>query len=559
MQIKLKLLPLALLALSPNLFAQQIPGAGSQLRELTPPILPQKNEPTIRITESAAPAASEQSLAKVRVDQLKFSGARIGSETDAELQAISRFTPGTELSLTELEAMAARITQHYREKGYFVARAYLPAQDISNHVVTIAISEGRLGKVELRNTSRLDDALANGLLSGLEAGEPITLKPLEHRLLLLSDVPGVNVTSTLVPGTAPGTSDLIVAVEDGNRVSGQVDIDNAGNPYTGEYRLGATVNLNNLAGRGDVASLRAVTSGKGLSYGRASYQMQFGRATAGLAYSRLDYDLGKQFEILGAHGTAEVASIFGSIPLIRSRESSLYFGLSYDDKILKDELDLIPTANRRAHAGVVTASLYGNHQDSVGAGGSTSFYLGLASGTLDIQTPAALIADAASARTDGHFSKLSFSAARMQQITNSFSLYGSVTGQLASKNLDPSEKMVLGGMDGVRAYPQGEAFGDQGYIANLEARWLLNGASENAVGDLQLIGFVDTGKVTINKNPWYAGPNDRNLSSYGVGLSWSDPGNFLVRAYYARKLGNELAMSAPDKSGRFWIQAIKYF
>ena len=114
-------------------------------------------------------------------------------------------------------------------------------------------------------------------------------------------------------------------------------------------------------------------------------------------------------------------------------------------------------------------------------------------------------------------------------------------------------------MDGVRAYPQGEAFGDQGYIANLEARWLLNGLSEHALGDLHLIGFVDTGKVTINKDPWYAGPNSRNLSSYGVGLSWSDPGNFLVRTYYARKLGNELAMSAPDKSGRFWIQAIKYF
>ncbi|MEO8002591.1 MAG: POTRA domain-containing protein, partial [Arenimonas sp.] len=168
MQIKMKLLPLALLALSPNLFAQQIPGAGSQLRELTPPILPQKNEPSIRITESAAPATTEQNLAKVRVDQLKFSGARIGSETDAELQAISHFTPGSELSLNELEAMAGRITQHYREKGYFVARAYLPAQDISNHVVTIAINEGRLGKVDLRNTSRLDDALANGLLSGLD-------------------------------------------------------------------------------------------------------------------------------------------------------------------------------------------------------------------------------------------------------------------------------------------------------------------------------------------------------------------------------------------------------
>jgi hypothetical protein len=33
----------------------------------------------------------------------------------------------------------------------------------------------------------------------------------------------------------------------------------------------------------------------------------------------------------------------------------------------------------------------------------------------------------------------------------------------------------------------------------------------------------------------------------------------MVRAYYARKLGGEAAQSAPDRSGRFWIQAVKYF
>jgi hypothetical protein len=44
-----------------------------------------------------------------------------------------------------------------------------------------------------------------------------------------------------------------------------------------------------------------------------------------------------------------------------------------------------------------------------------------------------------------------------------------------------------------------------------------------------------------------------------VGVLWDDPGNFAVRAYYAFELGNEAAISAPDRSGRFWIQAIKYF
>jgi hemolysin activation/secretion protein len=119
--------------------------------------------------------------------------------------------------------------------------------------------------------------------------------------------------------------------------------------------------------------------------------------------------------------------------------------------------------------------------------------------------------------------------------------------------------MELGGMYAVRAYPEGEAYADQGYVLNLEARWLLPSYSEQASGQLQLIGFVDAGSVTINRNPWTAGPNRRTLSGAGVGLNWTSANKLVVKAYYARKLDSEIAQSAPDKSGRFWIQAVKYF
>ena len=306
------------------------------------------------------------------------------------------------------------------------------------------------------------------------------------------------------------------------------------------------------------ATLRALTSGSGLQYGRASYQMPFGRATAGVAYSRLDYELGEQFEVLGANGTAEVASVFGSYPLIRSRDSNLYFGLGYDHKTFEDRIDLVGSVTDR-QAGVATASLYGDHRDGFGGGGLSTFFAALSSGSIDIQTPAALAADAASARTDGSYSKLWLTAARLQRVTDLWSLKASVTGQWASGNLDASEKLVLGGMDGIRGYPQGEGFGDEGYLASLEASRLLAGLSSQVPGDVHLLAFVDTGHITVNKDPWFAGDNSRSLSSAGVGATWGEAGNFAVRTYYARKLGSEDAISAPDKSGRFWIQAIKFF
>jgi hemolysin activation/secretion protein len=557
MKLKHQLMPLALLALSPSLYAQAIPGAGTQLRQITPPPPPQRSEPAIRIERASEPAAPGAASASVLVSQLRVTEARAFPER--ELLRITGFKPGTILSLGDLQAMAARITAHYRSHGYFVARAYLPAQDISNHIVTIAVSEGRYGKLELRNHSRLSDDIANAQLAGLDSGDAITLDPLEHRLLLLSDLPGVKVTSTLVPGSAPGTSDLLVDVAPGRRITGLVDIDNGGDPATGEWRLGGTVNFNDLVGLGDVASLRVVTAGAGLAYGRAAYQAQFGRVTAGVAYSHLDYRLGDQFDVLGANGTADVASAFASTALVRSRRSNLYLGAIYEDKRLEDRLDLFPGEGRRADARVGGLFLHGDRQDNLWGGGTSSFYLGVSSGSLDILTPAALAVDAATARTNGAYRKLWFDLARMQPVNDRLSVYASLSGQLASKNLDPSEKFVLGGLDGVRAYPQGEAFGDEGYLVDVEARLLLQGLSARLPGDVHLLGFVDAGHVRINKNPWDGSPNERDLLGAGVGLGWDEPGRFSVRTYYAFDLDNEDAFGGADGNGRFWIQAVRYF
>ena len=552
----MKLIAAAVLALSQSAFAQTPPSAGGQIQQIPPVPMPQRAVPEIRIEQGPPAAAAAADQVKVLVKSLRVTGQALYSE--AQLIAIAGFAPGRELTLSELRAMAAKIADYYHLHGYFVAQAYLPAQDIKDGAVTIAVIEGRYGSVTLRNQSKLSEPLAKGLLGGLNSGDTVAIAPLENRLLLLSDVPGVNVRSTLTPGAEVGTSDLIVDVTPGRSVTGSVEADNAGNRYTGEYRVGATVNVNNPTGHGDVASLRVMTSGSGLNYGRASYQMQFGKATAGVAYSALRYRLGKEFEPLGAHGTAEIASVYGSYPLIRSRNTNLYALAGFDAKTFQDKVDLTSSVTDKK-ADVWWAGLAGNHLDGFGGGGASSYSLTQIFGDLDIETPAAQALDATTARSNGHYQKLAFAVARLQRVTEKVSLYGSINGQFASKNLDISEKMGLGGPYAVRAYPVGEAYADEGYVATLEARLLLPKFSERMPGQMHLVGFADTGGVTLDKNPWAAGENHRTLSGAGIGLSWADYNNFVVNMYWAHKLGNEVATSAPDKSGRFWFQVVKYF
>jgi len=544
------------LVLSQGIRAADPPGAGSQIQQIPPVQAPQKAVPEIRIEQDTIPAAPAADQVRIPVQSLRVTGQTLYSE--AELIAVTRFTPESELTLAELRAMAARIAAHYRNNGYFLAQAYLPAQDIRDGAVTIAVIEGRYGSVILRNRSRLSDALANGLLRGLNSGDTVAIAPLENRLFLLSDIPGVNVKSTLTPGTGVGASDLIVDITPGQAVTGNIEADNAGNRYTGTYRIGATVNINNPAGRGDVASLRVLTSGDGLKYGRVSYQAQFGRTTVGVAYTHLEYELGKEFASLQAHGTAQVASVYGSHPLIRSRNTNLYVVAAFDARTFEDKVDLTSSVTDKK-AGVFWTGLHGNHRDTLGGGGASSYSLIATFGNLDIETPVALAVDAATAQANGHYSKLGYQLARLQRVTRSVSLYGAINGQLASQNLDVSEKMGMGGPYAVRAYPVGEAYADEGYVASIEARLLLPKFSDRLPGQMQLVGFADTGRVTLHKNPWAPGDNHRSLSAAGVGFTWAEYNNFAFNLYYAHKLGNAAATSAPDKSGRLWMQAVKYF
>lgn len=553
---KKKFLPCVFVAIAPLTWAAEPPSSGSQLQQIPASPVEQKPIPKIDVKPMVAQPTPEADSAKIHVNRLMVTGAKAYSEAD--LIALTGFKPGSQLSLSDLRRMAAKIAVFYRRNGYFVAQAYLPAQDIVDGIVRIIVIDGQYGQVSINNQSDVSNSVAYGILDGVSSGDPVTSAPLESRLLMLSDLPGVKVHSALVPGALAGSSDLMVELKRGRGIDGSIDADNAGNRYTGTNRIGATVNVNEPFGLGDVVTVRAMTSGTGLNYLRGSYELQLGKARAGIAYSGLRYELGEEFESLDAHGTAQVTSLYASYPLIRSRTSNLFAGLALDAKTFQDKVDTTASVTDKK-ANVLTASLSGDFRDQWAGGGYTSYALALGPGNIDLQTPAMQAVDTASAQSAGHFNKLGIRASRLQSVTNALSLSATIHGQLASKNLDISEKMELGGMYAIRAYPEGEAYADEGYVLSLEARLLLPRFSGTLPGQLQLIGFVDTGTVTINKNPWYAGENQRTLSGAGVGVNWSATNNFMVRAYYAVKVGNEVAQSGPDASGRFWIQAVKYF
>jgi len=555
--LRIRLIAFTSLALIQSAFAADLPSAGGQMQQIPPLPVPQKKSLEFEVDKKSVQTVPVTDHATILIKALRVTGQSLYSEE--ELVAVTGFVPDREMTLSELRSMAIKIANYYHRNGYFVAQAYLPMQDIKDGVVTIAVIEGRYGAVTLHNQTNLSSDVAKGTVSGLNSGDPIAIAPLEERLLLLSDLPGISVKSTLIPGASLGVSDLIIDVQPGRSVTGSIEADNEGNRYTGANRAGATLNINDISGHGDVLSFRTLDSfSGGLYYDRVTYQIPIGKIEFGAAYSVLQYRLGDDFESLNAHGTAKIASLFGSYPLIRSRSSNLYVMLNLDARTFQDDIDITSTSTNKK-ATVLTASLYGNHIDNIGGGGLSNYALTATAGNLDIRSPLALADDQATTQTNGHYAKFGLNASRLQVFTETMSLYGALNAQLATKNLDISEKMELGGAYAVRAYPEGEAYGDQGYVLNVELRKRLPPFYQQMPGQMQLIGFVDTGSVSFNHHQWAAGSNTRTLSGAGIGLTWEAVNNFTVKGYWAHQLGNTPATSGSDSKSRFWIQMVKFF
>jgi hemolysin activation/secretion protein len=510
--------------------------------------LPGKQRLDINLPDTPADPAAEAGP-RLQVNGFILDGNQ--ALPSAELLSLLADLAGRELSVGQLQGAANRITRLYRERGYPLARAYLPAQEIEGGMVKIAVLEGRYGQVQINDQAGLrGGALAP--LTTLQSGDAVQGQSLERSLLLLQDLPGIEVKSTLRPGASTGTTDLLVDVQRAPLIDGAIDADNYGNRFTGEYRLGGTLNLNNPLGLGDRLTLRAMGSEEDQRYGRVAYQLPLGpwATQLGVAYSDMDYQLGKDFEDLDAHGNARITSVFALQPLVRSRDFSLYGQLQFDDKRLKDDIDLFEQKSDK-RARVTILSLTGNSRDMLLGGGVNSFALAWSQGSLNLDGATAQRADDLTAGAAGQFHKLNPSLVRLQRLSERFSLYTQLQGQWADGNLDSSEKLYLGGAYGVRAYPQGEASGDQGWLANVELRYSLTEA-------WQLSTFIDHGQVRLNKDSWTDEENHRSLSGTGIGARWAAYG-WQISTVAAWRLGNADAESDVARTPRIWAQVVRAF
>jgi hemolysin activation/secretion protein len=531
----------ALFGAAPAL-AQTPPDAGRLLQqERTAPQLPQ-TAPALRI-QSPASLSLLPGGATVTLQGVRFEGNTVF--TAEQLAAALGEVTGKSFDMAGLHGLARRISEHYRAGGYPFARAYLPEQKFADGVLTLSVLEGRYGQVTAAGDAALA-APARRFLAALKPGAVIETAALERATLVLDDLPGIKTTPLIRPGQELGAGDVVVEVLRTPAWKGDVGMDNYGNRYTGEYRLRLNLTVDAPFTLGDQFTLRSLVSHKGQWLGNLGYSLPIGgsglRANAGYAHTY--YELGEQFSGLDATGTADISTLGLSYPLIRSRKSNLSLAAAYQHKQLEDKQGATGTKSNKT-SDVLPLTLQFDHRDALAGGGISYGSVTFTAGNLGLDD-AQKAADAASAQTHGGFQKWNLDVARVQATpVPNLTLYGRVSAQWANKNLDSSEDFGLGGPSGVRAYPGGEGFGDEGWLAQIEARY--------QIGAFAPYAFIDAGRVTTNHTPWAEGTNFRELGGNGVGVRYND-GAWNVDASLAwRNQGGTPTSDTTDRDPRFWV------
>jgi hemolysin activation/secretion protein len=442
-----------------------------------------------------------------------------------ELNSLLSEYKNKELNFADMQNISSIITKEYRNKGYFVARAYLPKQNFqeNNGTLKLAVIEGNYGEFQLTNNSNVKDFIVQNMLDDAKARDNVvSTDTLERSMLIINDTPGSVVTQADVkPGKEVGTSDFLIKTEQTPIYDGYVLADNQGSKYTGENRLMSGINLNSPLQIGDKLSLSGlVSNGNDIKNYKIGYE--FPLMSNGLrgqtSYSKTDYnlvDLGQNTPDDIYDGDTSTIEAGVTYPIIRTRAENLNFSTLYSNKELKDYYDNAISKDREINS-VKVGLAYTKNQTLFGLDAVTKAETFYTLGKLDINDETSKNNDKAGVNTQGTYSKINVNLGSEVLFNPTYSLNTNVKTQYAfkNKNLDGSEDFSLGGSEGVKVFNDSEQSIENALVFNTEFFAKLPNVSSLS----HKVGlFYDLGTGTMSDSSKDAEFEKRTLQDVGLG------------------------------------------
>ena len=465
------------------------------------------------------------------------------------------------LTIGQLQLVADEITRYYRQKGFFLARAVIPAQEVVDGVVVIRVLEGRLGGVQTQGN---DQYSANRLTDPFDPylGELVTVDKIENALLTLQGYPGLSAVGVFQPGQDVGTADVLVNVSSEDRFDFLVRADNHGTRFTGEQRLLGEATWNNPFGQADFLRLTALQTYEpdNSLFGALKYELPFEnpRHRGGIELTRNTFDVASLTDAAAgseAGGISEIGRLYYKYNLARTRATKV--DMEFDLARKQADTETFGEVTSRDEIAVFGTSLNYENIDSESATITSAYarvdvgldgQLGVPSadellanmGNPDVPRPSRVGADRTPAGSD--FTKLTFGYSWLKSMTINQTLLLRVNGQYSDDLLTSLEQFSIGGASNVRAIPSSQFLTDSGAFASVE--WGIRApgfadtpafANRNWGDVLRFTLFYDYAYGRYADNAVLVGDEeiDLRVGGAGVGVEFGLPGVFRLNAQWA--------------------------
>lgn len=486
----------------------------------------------------------DKSGKKLLIKDYTFDGnSHVSSE---ELSSLINEYKNKELNFAELQNIASIITKEYRNRGYFVARAYIPKQKLeeNNNILKFSIIEGNYGEIKVENNSNVKDFVVQSMLDDAKSKDNVVLADtLERSMLIVNDTPGIIVSQADVkPGIEVGSSDFLIKTEKTSFYDGYVVSDNYGSKYTGKNRIMSGINLNSPLQIGDKFSVSGLLSnGNDIENYKMGYSFPLmGNGLRGETnYSKTNYDLVNLGQttpdgIYDGYTVNVEAGI--SYPVIRTKMENLNFSTIYSNKELKDYYDNAISKDRETNS-VKIGLDYTKKHTLLGFDSASKIETFYTLGELDIKDEISKQSDKEGVNTQGSYSKININVGNELQFTPIYSLNTNIKTQYAfkQKNLDGSEDFTLGGSEGVKVFNDSEQSVENAILFNAE---LIAQLPEILSLNHKVGMFYDIGTGTMSDNSKDVAFQKRTLKDLGVGYYINYKSSF-ARIQAARVVGNE--------------------
>ena len=195
-----------------------------------------------RAAETNAPAATNAPGFEVRGYAVEGNTLL----TPSVLHEILDKHTGPSVTFDNIREGLAEMQMAFRQRGYVTVSVGLPQQRLTNGIVKIHVTEGRLAEITLAHNHFFS---SNNIMAALPSLQSNTLL---NNLVLQQELDHANqnrdrqIYPEITPGPEPGTSSLRLNIKDRLPLHARLETDNYSTPGTPEFRVNNSIQYNNL-------------------------------------------------------------------------------------------------------------------------------------------------------------------------------------------------------------------------------------------------------------------------------------------------------------------------